>query len=70
MEVTVVATNELTPVANAVVSAGLSTACTDNKGVALVRVQAGTNWFSARKDWRSQRTTAAIIAGQTNHVAD
>jgi hypothetical protein len=33
-----------------------------------MRVQAGTNWFSARKDWRSQRNTAAIIAGQTNHV--
>jgi protocatechuate 3,4-dioxygenase beta subunit len=68
VEVTVVVTNELTPVANAVVSAGQSTAYTDNKGVALMRVQAGTNWFSARKDWRSQRNTAAIIAGQTNHV--
>jgi protocatechuate 3,4-dioxygenase beta subunit len=68
VEVTVVVTNKLTPIANAAVSAGGSSANTDTNGKALLRVPAGTNWFSARKDWRSQNKTAAIDAGQTNHV--
>ena len=68
VEVTVVVTNTLMPVANAAVSGGESTAHTDDNGVALLRVPAGTNWFSARKDWLSQNKTAVVEAGQTNHV--
>lgn len=68
VEVAVVVTNELTPVANAAVSAGGLTASTDANGVALLRVPAGTNWFSARKDWLAQNKTAGVEAGLTNHM--
>jgi protocatechuate 3,4-dioxygenase beta subunit len=68
VEVTVVVTNELTPVANAAVTSFGSSANTDDHGVALVRSPTGTNWFSARKDWLSQNKKAAVDAGQTNHV--
>lgn len=68
VEVTVVVTNELTPIANALVSAGGSTAYTDMNGKVLLRVPAGTNWFFARKDWLSQNKTAGVEAGQTNYV--
>jgi protocatechuate 3,4-dioxygenase beta subunit len=68
VEVTVVVTNRLTPLANVAVSAGGSSANTDTNGKALLRVPAGTNWFSARKDWLSQNKTAAVDVGQTNHV--
>ena len=68
VEVTVVVTNKLTPIANAAVSAGGSSANTDTNGKALLRVPAGTNWFSARKDWLSQNKTAEVDVGQTNHV--
>ena len=68
VEVTVVETNKLTPLANAAVSAGGSSANTDTNGKALLRVPAGTNWFFARKDWLSQNKKAAVDVGQTNHV--
>jgi protocatechuate 3,4-dioxygenase beta subunit len=68
VEVTVVVTNELAPIANALMSADGFTAYSDSNGVALLRMPAGTNWFSARKDWRSQNKTAVIEAGQTNHI--
>ena len=69
VEVTVVVTNTLTPVANAAVSSYGSSATTDDHGVALVRAPVGEGWFWASKeDWSQQQTKAVIEAGFTNHV--
>jgi protocatechuate 3,4-dioxygenase beta subunit len=69
VEVTVVVTNELTPVANAAVSGGESTAYSDENGKALLRVPDGEGWFSASKeDWRPQNAKTEVVAGITNHV--
>ena len=49
VEVTVVVTNKLTPMANVAVSSFGSTASTDANGMALVRAPAGEGWFSPKK---------------------
>ncbi len=66
VQVTVVATNSLEPLADAAISSGRSTVYTDTNGLALLRVPAGKNYFSARKDWFQQRATVEI---QTNAVS-
>ena len=50
------------------VSSGGSTVYTGINGMALFRVPAGKNYFSARQDWVSQRREADIEAGHVNHV--
>jgi hypothetical protein len=67
-QVSVVMTNDLTPVAGVPVSAAGSTAYTDANGMVLFRVPVGTNYFSARKDWMRQRIEADIKAGHTTRV--
>jgi beta-lactamase regulating signal transducer with metallopeptidase domain/protocatechuate 3,4-dioxygenase beta subunit len=68
VEVSVVITNTLLPLANAAVSSGPSAACTDANGMARFRVPAGTNQFVARLDWSPQNCTAEVVAGRTNQV--
>jgi len=68
VEVSVVATNTPTPLADAMIVSGQSTGRTDSNGVARLRVPVGTNWFIARKDWRSENRTAVAVAGGTNQV--
>ena len=65
VQVTVVATNSLEPLADVAVSAGRSTVYTDTNGLALLRVPVGRNYFSARKDWFRQ---SAMVEIQTNAV--
>jgi protocatechuate 3,4-dioxygenase beta subunit len=69
VEVKVVVTNTLQPLAKVAVSSGETTSVTDDNGISFVRTQTGTNWFSASKqDWSPQQTKAGIESGQTNHV--
>ena len=69
VEVKVVSTNALEPLANVAVSSGRLTAYTDTNGLALLRMTPGKSWFSASKqDWSQQRTTAEVESGHTNHI--
>jgi protocatechuate 3,4-dioxygenase beta subunit len=68
VEVSVVLTNDLTPVVDATVSAAGSTVYTGINAMAMFRVPLGKNYFSARKDWISQQRDADIVAGQVNNV--
>jgi protocatechuate 3,4-dioxygenase beta subunit len=69
VEVKVVSTNVLEPLANVAVSSGRLTAYTDTNGLALLRMTPGKSWFSASKqDWLPQQTTAEIKSGHINHV--
>jgi protocatechuate 3,4-dioxygenase beta subunit len=68
VKVTVVATNSLEPLADVAVSSGRSTVYTDTNGRALLRVPAGRNYFSARKDWFRQRATVEIQTNAVNQI--
>lgn len=69
VEVSVVSTNDLKPLANVAVSSGLVTAYTDTSGKAVIRMAFGTGYFSASKsDWSPQRTITEISTAPTNHV--
>jgi protocatechuate 3,4-dioxygenase beta subunit len=70
VEVTVVLTNERTPLADAWVSSDGSSAFTGSNGMALVRVPLdnGKASFSTRKDWLTQRREAVIEPGRVNNV--
>lgn len=69
VEVTVVSTNDLQPLANVAVSTGRLTAYTESNGLALLRMTPGKSWFSASKqDWSRQQITAEIEDGRTNQV--
>jgi ankyrin repeat protein/uncharacterized GH25 family protein len=69
MEVTIVVTNSLQPVAQALVSAGQVTTSTDSNGVARLRVPAGQGWVSAAiSGWSPQWRRVEIEAGKTNQM--
>jgi hypothetical protein len=73
VEVTVIARNDLKPLANVAVWSGLlsggSAAYTGTNGAALLRVPPWERWFSVfKKDWVLQDSTAEVEAGRTNHV--
>ncbi|MGO8763712.1 MAG: carboxypeptidase regulatory-like domain-containing protein [Limisphaerales bacterium] len=68
VEVTVVSTNDLKPLANVAVSCERLTAHTDANGKAIFRTIPGKTWFSVSKpDW-SPVTMDNIELGQTNSV--
>jgi protocatechuate 3,4-dioxygenase beta subunit len=64
----VVATNSLEPLADVAVSSGRSTVYTDTNGRALLRVPAGKNYYSARKDWFRQVATVEIQTNAVNQI--
>ena len=68
VQVTVVATNSLEPLADVAVSSGRSTVYTDTNGRALLRVPAGKNYFFARKDWFRQVATVEIQTNAVNQI--
>jgi protocatechuate 3,4-dioxygenase beta subunit len=73
MEVTVVAGDDLKPLADVEVSpgslAGASGAYTGTNGVALLRLPPGRAWLSAaKKGWAPRGATPNIEAGQTNYL--
>jgi protocatechuate 3,4-dioxygenase beta subunit len=68
VQVTVVVTNSLEPLADVAVSSGRSTVYTDTNGRALLRVPAGRNYFSARKDWFRQSATVEIQTNAVNQI--
>jgi len=68
VQVTVVDTNSLEPLADVAVSSGRSTVYTDTNGRALLRVPAGRNYFFARKDWFRQTATVEIQTNAVNQI--
>ena len=69
VEVTVLSTNDLKPLANVAVTSGRLNAGTDANGVALLRMTPGKAYFSASKShWDRQQTTVEIEPGPANHV--
>jgi len=68
VQVTVVAKNRQEPLADVAVSSGGSTVYTDTNGRALLRLTAGRNYFSARKDWLSQNTMLEIQTNAVNQI--
>jgi protocatechuate 3,4-dioxygenase beta subunit len=68
VQVTVVDTNSLEPLADVAVSSGRSTVYTDTSGRAQLRVPVGRNYFSAKKDWFRQNTTIEIQTNAVNQI--
>ncbi len=69
VEVSVVTTNDLKPLASVEVSAGRATGYTDDRGRTLLRVTPGKAGFSAFKpNWSPQHARAEITPGQANHI--
>jgi protocatechuate 3,4-dioxygenase beta subunit len=68
VKVTVVATDNLEPLADVAASSGRSTVYTDTNGLALLRVPAGRNYFFARKDWFQQRAEVEIQTNAVNQI--
>jgi protocatechuate 3,4-dioxygenase beta subunit len=68
VQVSVVMTNDLSPVVGVPVSAAGSTAYTGINGMAMFRVPLGRNYFSTRKDSTSQSREADVEAGHITNV--
>jgi protocatechuate 3,4-dioxygenase beta subunit len=68
VQVTVVATNSLEPLADVAVSVGRSTVYTDTNGRVQLRVPSGRNYFFARKDWFLQSAEVEIQTNTVNQI--